>query len=49
VMGMNPMFCFLIKVDCGNGNSGFATFWTDMKVNGVSVKGSIKNKVFDCN
>jgi len=49
VMGMNPMFCFLIKVDCGNGNSGFATFWTDMKVNGVSVKGNIKNKVFDCN
>jgi hypothetical protein len=49
VAGMNPMFCFLIKVDCGKGNSGFSTFWTDMKVNGVSVKGSIKNKVFDCN
>lgn len=49
VIGMNPMFCFLIKVDCGNGNSGFSTFWTDMKVNGVSVKGSIKNKVFACN
>jgi len=49
VAGMNPMFCFLLKIDCGNGNSGFSTFWTDMKVNGVSVKGSIKNKVFDCN
>jgi len=49
VRGMNPMFCFLLKIDCGQGNSGFATFWTDMKVNGVSVKGSIANKVFDCN
>jgi hypothetical protein len=49
VKGMNPMFCFLIKVDCGKGKSGFTTFWTDMKVNGVSVKGTIKNKVFACN
>jgi hypothetical protein len=49
VKGMNPMFCFLVKVDCGSGNSGFTTFWTDMKVNGVSVKGTIKNKVFACN
>ena len=49
IKGMNPMFCFLVKVDCGEGNSGFTTFWTDMKVNGVSVKGSIKNKVFACN
>lgn len=49
VEGVNPMFCFLVKVDCGNGNSGFTTFWTDMKVNGVSVKGTIKNKVFACN
>jgi hypothetical protein len=49
VKGMNPMFCFLVKVDCGKGNSGFATIWTDMKVNGVSVKGTIKNKVFACN
>jgi hypothetical protein len=49
VMGMNPMFCFLIKVDCGKGKSGLTTFWTDMKVNGVSVKGTIKNKVFACN
>jgi len=48
VQGMNPMFCFLVKVDCGNGNSDFTTFWTDMKVNGVSVKGTIKNKVFAC-
>jgi len=47
--GMNPMFCFLVKIDCGKGNSGFTTFWTDMKVNGVSVKGAIKNKVFACN
>jgi hypothetical protein len=46
VQGMNPMFCFLVKVDCGN---GLTTFWTDMKVNGVSVKGTIKNKVFACN
>ena len=45
----SPMFCFLIKIDCGKGNSGFTTFWTDMKVNGVSVKGTIKNKVFACN
>lgn len=49
VKGMNPMFCFLVKVDCGKGKSGFATIWTDMKVNGVSVKGSIKNKVYACN
>ena len=45
----SPMFCFLVKVDCGKGKSGFTTFWTDMKVNGVSVKGTIKNKVFACN
>ena len=49
VKGMNPMFCFLVKVDCGQGQSGYTTFWTDMKVNGVSVKGTIKNKVFACN
>jgi hypothetical protein len=49
VKGMNPMFCFLVKVDCSKGNSGLTTFWTDMKVNGVSVKGTIKNKVFACN
>jgi hypothetical protein len=49
VKGMNPMFCFLIKVDCGKGESGYTTFWTDMKVNGVSVKGTIQNKVFACN
>jgi hypothetical protein len=49
VKGMNPMFCFLIKIDCGKGNSGYSTFWTDMKVNGISVKGTIKNKVFACN
>ncbi|MDP3642177.1 MAG: hypothetical protein Q8S54_03190 [Bacteroidota bacterium] len=49
VKGMNPMFCFLVKVDCGKGNNGLTTFWTDMKVNGVSVKGPIKNKVFACN
>ncbi len=48
-VGWNPMFCFMVKVDCSKGNSGFATIWTDMKVNGVSVKGTIKNKVFDCN
>jgi hypothetical protein len=49
VKGMNPMFCFLVKIDCSKGNSGYVTFWTDMKVNGVSVKGTIKNKVFACN
>ena len=49
VKGMNPMFCFLVKVDCGKEQSGYTTFWTDMKVNGVSVKGTIKNKVFACN
>lgn len=49
VKGMNPMFCFLVRVDCGKGQSGYTTFWTDMKVNGVSVKGTIKNKVFACN
>jgi len=49
VQGMNPMFCLLIKVDCGKGKSGYTTFWTDMKVNGISVKGTIKNKVFACN
>ncbi len=45
----SPMFCFLLKIDCGEGKSGFTTFWTDMKVNGVSVKGTIKNKIFECN
>ncbi len=49
VKGTNPMFCFLVKIDCSKGNSGYVTFWTDMKVNGVSVKGAIKNKVFACN
>lgn len=48
-VGWNPMFCFMLKVDCNKGNSGYATIWSDMKVNGVSVKGSIKNKVFACN
>jgi len=47
--GWNPMFCFMVKVDCSKGKSGLTTFWTDMKVNGVSVKGTIKNKVFACN
>ena len=41
------MFCFLLKIECVKGNSN-TTFWTDMKVNGVSKKGTIKNKVFDC-
>ncbi len=45
----SPMFCFLLKIDCDKGNSGYTTFWTDMKVNGVSVKGTIKNKVYGCN
>jgi len=49
VKGPNPMFCFIVKMDCSKGKSGFATIWTDMKVNGVSVKGTIKNKVFACN
>ncbi len=49
VAGWNPMFCFMVKVDCGKGNNGLTTFWTDMKVNGVSVKGTIENKVFACN
>jgi hypothetical protein len=49
IKGMNPMFCFLVKVDCGKGKSGFATIWSEMKVNGISVKGTIKNKVFECN
>lgn len=54
-MGRNPMFCFIMKVDCekgksvrDDGKSGYTTFWTDMTVNGVSVKGTIKDKVFDC-
>ncbi len=49
VAGWNPMFCFMVKVDCSKANNGLTTFWTDMKVNGVSVKGTIKNKVFACN
>ena len=49
VAGWNPMFCFIVKADCSKGNSGYVTIWTDMKVNGVSVKGIIKNKVFACN
>jgi hypothetical protein len=50
VKGWNAaMFCFIVKADCSKGNSGYATIWTDMKVNGVSVKGTIKNKVFACN
>lgn len=47
--GWNPMLCFMVKADCSKGNNGYATIWTDMKVNGVSVKGTIKNKIFDCN
>lgn len=46
--GWNPMFCFIVKADCSKGKSGFCTIWSDIKVNGVSVKGSVKNKVFDC-
>ncbi|MHB1197163.1 MAG: hypothetical protein ACYC0A_10020 [Lutibacter sp.] len=46
-VGWNPMFCFILKINC-NGNNN-TTFWTDMKVNGISVIGDIKNKVFDCN
>jgi hypothetical protein len=49
VAGLNPMFCFIVKVECSNENKGYTTIWTDMKVNGVSVKGTIKNKVFACN
>ena len=49
VKGMNPMFCFLVKADCSKGKSGYSNIWADMKVNGVSVKGTIKNKVFVCN
>jgi hypothetical protein len=49
VAGWNPMYCFIVKADCSKGNSGYTTIWTDMKVNGVSVKGTIKNKVFACN
>ena len=49
VAGRNDMFCFMVKVDCGKGKNGLTTFWTDMKINGVSVKGTIKNKVFACN
>lgn len=47
--GWNPMFCFMVKADCSKGKSGFSTIWSDIKVNGVSVKGSVKNMVFDCN
>lgn len=46
--GWNPMFCFMVKADCSKGKSGFSTIWSDIKVNGVSVKGSVKNMVFDC-
>lgn len=49
VKGPNPMFCFIVKADCSEGNSGYTTIWTDMKVNGVSVKGTVKNKIFSCN
>lgn len=49
IAGMNPMFCFLVKFDCGNKNNpGLTTFWTDMKVNGVSKKGTIADKTFTC-
>ena len=48
IKGPNPMFCFIVKADCSEGNNGYSTIWTDMKVNGVSVKGTIKNKVFAC-
>ncbi|HCE54598.1 MAG TPA: hypothetical protein DER05_06135 [Lutibacter sp.] len=47
--GWNPMFCFMVKADCSKGKSGFCTIWSDIKVNGVSVKGTVKNKVFECN
>jgi len=44
----SPMFCFIVKVDCSKGINGLTTFWTDMKVNGKSVKGTIKDKIFAC-
>ncbi|MBE0422961.1 MAG: hypothetical protein IBX66_03395 [Lutibacter sp.] len=39
-------FCIIVEPDCNV--SGKAIIWSDFKVSGVSVKGSIKNKVFDC-
>jgi len=43
------MFCFLVKVDCGKGQNDLTTFWTDIKINGVSAKGILENKTWKCN
>jgi hypothetical protein len=43
------MFCFIVKVDCGKGQNGFSTLWTDVKINGVSAKGTLENKTWKCN
>lgn len=41
------IFCIIVKPNCNA--SGKAVIWSDFKVNGVSKKGTIKNKVFVCN
>jgi hypothetical protein len=45
--GTPKTFCIIVEPDCNP--SGKAVIWSDFKVNGVSVKGTIKNKVFACN
>lgn len=45
--GIPKTFCIIVEPDCNA--SGKAIIWSDFKVNGVSQKGTIKNKVYDCN
>jgi len=45
--GIAKTFCIIVEPDCNP--SGKAVIWSDFKVNGVSKKGTIKNKVFACN
>ena len=45
--GTPKTFCIIVEPDCNP--SGKAIIWSDFKVNGVSQKGTIKNKVFACN
>jgi hypothetical protein len=46
-IGTPKTFCIIVEPDCNP--SGKAVIWSDFKVNGVSIKGTIKNKVFACN
>ena len=41
-------FTMSFEADCDQNNAGFATLWTDFKVNDLSKKGDLDNITFDC-